>query len=606
MSAPQRSGQLLRVIQPLVAGLLAFTLYLNTLHGPFLFDDWTYIAENPLIRDFGHFLHPGTLQAHLTQKGINLPYADLFDSFVRRPLTYLTFALNYRLHGLDNFGYNLCNSLIHVAATLLVYLFTTLLVERLPGGIDPRRSAIPFLTTLLFACHPVQTQAVSYTNQRFASLAAMFFLLSLTTYLLSRRAASPAKRRAWYGTAILAAVCGMLSKENVFTLPVMLLLSDSLGSRERFRHRLPRLAPFLATLAIIPLAIALNGSADSVLTSPAGASPQPVPHLTYLFTQCRVLVTYLRLLVLPVNQQLDYDYPLYDSLFAPPVLAAALFLLALIAAGIFALCRGLKEERPLLTLGGFGIVWFFVTLSMESALVPLDDVIFEHRLYLPVVGIFLAVSAAGVRLYGACAIGRVRQTAAIAMAVAIIALLSVATVRRNSLWADAVSFSEDSVAKSPRKERVMIHLGDTYLRTGEAAKALAVYEKIPLTRETPQHVFTNMANASLRTGDFAKGLALYRQARDHDPNDFIPWCMLGILALQRGELDSARTMLDTALRLNRLDPLARKARAELLRRTGERAAAIADYEQLLTLTPEDTEAASALQVLRQADRSACR
>jgi Flp pilus assembly protein TadD len=600
MSDPKDTGRMLRIIQPMVAGLLAFALYLNTLHGPFLFDDWTYIAENPLIRHLDHFLRPGTLQEHLAQEGVRLPYADLFDSFVRRPMSYLTFALNYRLHGTDSFGYNLVNVFIHVSATLLLYLFTSQLVKQLPEqtGSQHTRTAVPFLTALLFACHPVQTQAVSYTNQRVASLAAMFFLLSLSTYLLSCRAL-PGRRRFWYASALLSAICGMLSKETVFTLPVVVVLTDALCFRESIRIRLPRLTPFLATMAIIPLAMALNSNSDGLQDGLYRANTQQIPHLSYLFTQSRVLVTYLRLLIVPVNQQLDYDYPLYHSPFEPAVFLSALLLLAMIAGGIFLLHRGMTLKRSLPLLTGFGILWFFITLSMESALVPLDDLIFEHRLYLPSVGIFLATSAAGTQLFETFAVNRIRRMAVIAVTITIIAVFSAATIRRNSLWADAVRFSEDNAAKSPRKERVRIHLGDTYLRAGMAEKALAVYDGIRLTADTPQHVFTNMANACLRTGDFNKGIALYRQALERDSNDYIPPSMLGVILLSRGELDDAEDLLNTALSLNRFDPIARKARAEMFRRSGRITAARHDYEQLLTITPEDAEAAAVLQMLRR-------
>jgi len=594
------------LLQPLLAGLLAAGLYLNGLHGAFIFDDWAYIAENPLITDFRYFLHLGDLQDYVAGRGVSLPYDDLLYSFVRRPATYLTFALNHALHGTDPLGYKLFNLTIHAATTMGVYLFVHLLMTRLherTGETGP--PPIPFLVALLFACHPVQTQAVSYTIQRFASLAACCYILSLASYLLSRRSPSAAGSRLWYGLALVLAATGMLSKENVLSLPVMVLGVEVLCFRETLRKRATLLAPFLATVAIIPLTMTMASGGAPLRSNLDMVNFNNTPQLTYLFTEFRVLVTYLRLLLLPVNQQLDYDYPVYDSFLTPSVMASALALLLLAAAGAYALYRGERCGSSLLMLSGFGIPWFFVTLSVESGLVPMDDVIFENRLYLPSIGIFMTVTAIGSR-FPRLIPSTCRQVAGLALVLSVIAVFSGATLRRNSLWADTVRFMEDNAAKSPGKERVQILLGDTYLRQGRPRDALAVYEKIPLTPDTPQHLLTNLANAYVRTGDMTKGIELYYRAMARDPKDYIPYSMLGTIFMTRGEHATARELLDSAIRLNRFDLLSRKARAELFRRQADLAAAIAEYDQILVLSPHDAEAVQMLARMRHLEQGAPR
>jgi len=113
----------------------------------------------------------------------------------------------------------------------------------------------------------------------------------------------------------------------------------------------------------------------------------------YLITQIRVIVTYLRLLVFPMNQNLDYDYPLFDSFFAPQVVLAFLLLTMVIGTGVYLLYRD-RHAPGAGRLTAFGIFWFFMTLSVESSIIPIADVIFEHRLYLPSVGFFIAITSA--------------------------------------------------------------------------------------------------------------------------------------------------------------------------------------------------------------------
>ena len=110
-----------------------------------------------------------------------------------------------------------------------------------------------------------------------------------------------------------------------------------------------------------------------VLETPPGISPWQ-----YLFTQFRVIVTYIRLLFIPINQNLDYDYHIVKSLFELPALASLIFLGSILTIAI----RIFSKYR----LISFGIFWFFLTLLPESSIIPIKDVIFEHRLYLPMVG----------------------------------------------------------------------------------------------------------------------------------------------------------------------------------------------------------------------------
>lgn len=578
------------LFQALLAGVLALVLYLNVMHGGFIFDDWIYLVENPLIRDFRYFLHLGNLREYADLRGIALSHIDLIYNFVLRPVSYLTFAVNYHLHGMETTGYHVVNIFFHVAATMLAYLFTHLLVERLrhTTGEGEGPSYIPLMVAVFFAIHPVQAQAVSYIVQRFAAIAACCYLLALAAYIKCRTSPSTKGTAFWYAVALAVTVTGMLAKENVFTLPIMIMAVELLCFRESPRKRVCLLVPFLATMAIIPLTImGLTGRTQDLVANVQLINFQQTPHLSYIFTEFRVLMTYLRLLVLPTGQQLDYDYPLYGSLLAPPVIASLFCLLALAAVAAWALYRGRTAGRSRFLLAGFGILWFFVTLAVESGLVPTDDVIFEHRLYLPAVGFFIAAAATAEHLYRAMdAKPWPRLLARMALAAVAVAL-SIATLKRNLLWSDTLQFWLDNAAKSPRKPRVLKCLGETYMRSGRSEEALTIFEKIPITRSTPYNLIQNMANVYILRGDFDKGVQTLRRAMELNPEDHLPYRDLGIKYQAFGDYDMALKFFDAAIARNKQDLVSRRSRAAIFRQKAMIPQAIAEYEAILAGNPDD-------------------
>ena len=200
----------------------------------------------------------------------------------------------------------------------------------------------------------------------------------------------------FYAMSIISTILAMRTKEIAFTLPVMIILYEWMFFKGDVRKRLLYIFPFLLTMLIIPLTLmGFKGSPDGVigvdeLTRIAGIG---LSRWDYLITEFRVIVTYIRLLFFPINQNLDYDYPIYRTFLNPEVLLSFLFLLALFGLGAYLFyvsTRTEKGNRLWLRMVSFGIFWFFVTLSVESSIIPIVDVIYEHRLYLPSVGFFLA------------------------------------------------------------------------------------------------------------------------------------------------------------------------------------------------------------------------
>lgn len=443
---------------------LTFLIYSNVLGGPFVFDDGMYIVKNWQIKDPSSLWPPST-----------------------RYLTYLSFAMNYAVGGLDPFGYHLFNVAVHAANAALVFAVTGLLFNSPLMGEKGRAYAFPaaLIASFLFASHPVQTQAVSYVTQRFASLTAFFYLLSLASYLKWRASEGGGRRAALYAVSLLSAIAAQFTKETGFTLPAVIVLTELLFFRGHGGpwRRLARLVPFILVMAIVPLALfgsAGSGVAETTRLSQLGDLEGLSRH-DYMATQLRVMATYLRLLVLPMGQNLDYDYPLLGSFLLPEVVLSALLVAVVMGTGVFLAARGAKEGHAPRLCAGYGLIFFFMAISVESSVIPIRDVIYEHRLYLPNAGAAMFFSAA---LMGAYDFLRGRQAVnarplvwALAATVLLSVPLAAATWSRNGLWADEVLLWRDVAAKSPAKARVRNNLGYVLYWKGMTREALEEFRK---------------------------------------------------------------------------------------------------------------------------------
>lgn len=504
-------------VQLLFVVVLGLFAYANTFQVPFLFDDETSITDNPVIRNLGAFV-----------SGAGYHYSP------RRFLGYLTVALNYRVGGLDVTGYHIFNLAVHLAGACLVYtlvrltLRTPFFEERgtgpggpeggAPGMRDPAgpmvltpRDCIPLFAALLFVVHPVQTQAVTYIIQRLASLATMFYLLSLVLYARARLSSITASgmpvRAAYLLGSLLAAALAMKTKEIAFTLPIVVLLYECFFFGMPTRKRMLMVLPVLLTLLIIPLSLLQGDRSIEKLLSDVTANTRldtDIPRLHYLYTQFRVLVTYLRLLILPFNQNLDYDYPIYHEFLTPPVLLSFLFLMALFGLALYLFFRSrasllpadpggiVPSQRPvqLARLVSFGILWFFITIAVESSLIPIVDVIFEHRLYLPSVGACIG----GAVLFHVLIRKYPGRFAGMAIATCVL-LLAATTWQRNAVWRDGVTLWSDVVGNSPGKARPHLNLGRELMLLGRTDEAIEQFKSAVRLKPEFDEAYCNLGAA---------------------------------------------------------------------------------------------------------------
>jgi Flp pilus assembly protein TadD len=282
----------------------------------------------------------------------------------------------------------------------------------------------------------------------------------------------------------------------------------------------------------------------------------------YLLTQFRVVASYLRLMILPINLNLDYDIPLQKSLFTLPVLASLLLHVTLLATSVALYIRSgrLMLEKPCptgicLRLISFGIVWFYLTLTVESSIIPILDVMFEHRLYLPSGGVLLVMTAAAAAL--AAARRSLRTAAWVALAI-ICCILTVATIQRNRIWNNDLLLWEDTARKSPNKPRVLANLTAAYLREGQPGKALPVLirtiELSPGFTDALNNLGTALDSLKKYGGRYDNGRRFIVGTRTVDMRYYNTWFAntrnnLGLVYEYTGNLEKARHYYEAAVTL---------------------------------------------------------
>lgn len=444
--------------------LFGVIAYSNSFSSSFNFDDAANILSNPVIREFNL---DGFKQAFQTRRGLGI----------------VSFQFNYHMSGLAVFGYHLVNLIIHILTALLMYRFLSLVTATpcfsTDTGKEMRILPVPFISALLFVVHPVQTQAVTYIVQRFTSLATLFYLAALISYLHARRSQVRDGRMlsissvSWFATCLFLSLCAFNSKEISYTLPLALVLVE--GICYRFTRKKITLAAMLAITAmggiLLKLGVGKVSFEQAMFAMDEATRVQTITsRFDYLCTQFRVILTYLRLLFLPVNQSVDYDYTLSHSFFEPAVLGSFVIIVLLLLSSTLLLWKS-KQGNPGYRLMAFGIFWFFLTLAIESSILPIIDLIFEHRVYLPSIGAITAVTTAGLNAVWQRNRQGEKELACIA-ALLIAVVFAGATWKRNLAWRTEVTLWQDATAKKPNNSRAWNNLGGAYIKEKAADKAL--------------------------------------------------------------------------------------------------------------------------------------
>ena len=549
-------------LYPLAIVILTFFAYSNVFHGPFVFDDIPNIAENHVIKNLNFFKDPSQAK--------NLEYYSMLRI---RYIGYLTFALNNKIHELDPAGYHLANVIIHALNGLLIYLFVVLIfrASKLKNGFLKKHSReIALFGALLFVSHPVQTQAVTYIVQRFTSLASFFFFSALVAYSKFRLALNNREKILFYALTLFSAILAMNTKEIAVTLPVMIIILEFIFFDAPMKKRLVYLIPILLTLFIIPINtfFALDRPIGEIISNIGDFArvQTDMSRMDYLFTELRVTITYLRLFLFPVNQNLDYDYPLFYTFVDPQVFVSFFILATMLVAAVYLLSRSRRTDFEL-RLISFGLFFFFITMIPESYLIPVVDVIFEHRLYLPSFGLIISLC---VLVFYIAEKTKMRVLYVYILLSLLVLSLSAATFKRNLIWADDVNLWQDTAMKSAKKARPFNSLGVAYKNKKQLNEAIRAFqtaiENDPLNADAYTNlgvVYWELGRKEEAISEMLRALTIKPSAeiylnigiaymKMHKPAEAIPYLRSSIIS-NSGFSDAYKALGQTYLALKRTD-----------------------------------------------------
>ncbi|MCG6158606.1 tetratricopeptide repeat protein [Rubinisphaera margarita] len=607
--------------------------YLNSFSGTFIQDDYETLLNG---WDLSLYFKP-----------VNV----FTDQLNTRGFTMFTFAVNRTLFGSAAFSYHIGSLTIHLLASLMVFdvVRQTLTLYRSRGD---REASEPFAeqisrgdffialaTALIFAVHPLQSQAVTYLSQRSESLMGLMYLASLAAMIRGFHSTNSLTRPGWLLLSIVCCALGMRAKEAMVVAPLLItwysLVFLPVGSRAAFLKRVPYYALLWATISlnssfaqirpVLPEALGesseereVEADSSNEETNSQEAFSQKGARLSrweYFKTQPGIILTYVRLVFWPNDLCFDMGHvqPPADWVFWSSAAILSLAFLATVIAVFVA------------PAWGFLGVWFFINLGPRSSFIPLENPYFEYRMYLPILSILVL-----------CVIGfdrmirrlqwdvQTKTGVRILVTAVVVVVLTGLTYRRNTLYAnptllwrdtvenapwngraytnltrglllegsaealeDAVKFGEQAVALSPSSAKAANMYGLALHRTGNIEEAKEQYLRATRLDSELMHPWLNLGNIYSPT-DSETALAYYARARQLAPNDPAVVTNYASTMLYRGEQTSTAIQMLEQLAAGRPDHIdSRYNLAFYLVREGQYREARPLVEELLRLSPGD-------------------
>lgn len=555
-----------RIISAVIIAIAVLIVYSNSFHNSFQYDDIHHIFQSRHNKNFDSFKD-----------------LSFWFHFIQRAPAQFTFAVNYYFGEYSVFGYHIVNVMIHIISSVLVFVLAGIVLNSSvvkQKAVLENKKILQLFSALIFAVHPIQTETVTYIVQRMESLSFAFYASALIMYYLFRKEKETVKKVFKFTLFFLAGLLAVMTKQTAYTLPLTILLFEVYFIRDEKGSCSKKLV--LTLTAALASALIIGLAADILPKEYMSDTTR----WQYMITQFKVIPKYIFLLFIPAGQNIDHHVTVPESLFDPVILSGILLIVILIFAGIYAY----KNDQKVIS---FSIAWFFAVISLRSSVLPISDLMSEHRLYPAVFGFGLFISVSVVLTADKIA-GSFKYNFTLITLLLITIIYSVSTVRRNEVWKDELSLWKDSVSKSPEKFRPNYNAGEAYKKFGYSQTALGYYLKadsingdsyglcnnigniysekkdfdsaekyylraLALNPEYPK-ALNNLANIYFKKGNMKKAEELYVYASEKDPGFIDPVLNLGHLYFISEHYDEAVIKYKRVLEL---DPNHEQARNNL-------------------------------------------
>ena len=538
---------------------LALVIYLPSFKAAFHFDDQSAIVNNNYIQV--QDLKPATL------------YRAAFQDFGHnRPLTNLSFALNFYANGLDPFGYHVANFILLILAALGILL---LLEKVLPlAGMEKSRAGTAaFLAALVWIVHPVNTQAITYIVQRHASMAGAFSVWSIYFFHLGREK----NRRAFYLLSALVGVFAVLSKETALVLPAIIFIYklyffDDLAPGWPARN----FKAIVALLVFYACGIGLL-LRPSMLKTITDFSDVSFTARQQFLSEPRALLWYPFIIAFPFPQFLNLIHNFNPS---NSIFNLLTFVPFLVVFGLVFLALAKARQWKIFS---FAVLWYFGQLAIEALPLPID-LVNEHRLYLASLGIIVPLVA--------IAIDRAkRMRIAFGWIALIAAFFCLFSWQRNRVWTSEISLWRDTTSKAPGYVWSWYNYCTTLAQAGNCGAAVPACKQAALLKPDDCSIHHNLGLCYAKTNQPDLAEKELTRAKELAPKDFTkPYYSLAEFYSGRKEFEAAIKIYGQLIGQHPENLKARYALAQTYLVAGREDDYINEMREILKLSPAWTAA----------------
>ncbi|MGD9022958.1 MAG: tetratricopeptide repeat protein, partial [Deltaproteobacteria bacterium] len=478
--------------------VVTFVAYIPAMRGDFIWDDDSFLTDNPLIK----------APDGLYRFWFSTEPPDYF------PLTSTTLWLEWRLWGMNAFGYHVTNVLLHVLSSILIWLVLKHL--KIPGA---------WVAAMIFAVHPVNVEAVAWITQRKSTLPLVFYFLSILLYLKFERT-----EHYWLlGLSVMCFVLALLAKTSVVMLPFV-LLGCALWQRGRIvRKDLMRSIPFFGTALILGLVTVWFQYNRSI----GGDIVRTDSFLSRLAGSGWVVWFCLYKALLPLN--LSFVYPRWDIddtsvvSFIPLVILIGLLL-------VFWWYRG-GWGRPLFVALGYFALTLFPFLGFLNIYYMRYSLVADHYQYQSIIGIIALVIGIAAHAYRRW--HKKMRRVAVSVAVVVVGFLSVQTWSQGHIYKDPQTLFDDTITRNPQCWMANYNMGHSLQREGRIEESMAYYRQALRIQPDNPDPLNNMGNMLLEQGRIEEAISQFREALRIRPEFAEAHYNLGNALSDRGDLAEA-------------------------------------------------------------------
>ena len=520
----------------IIIAILSFAIYFNTLQNDFVFDDESVVQNYQAIRDLSN------IPKYFTgQEGFHKVIGRYY-----RPVVSTTYTLDYAIWSLKPSGFHLTNNLIHLFASVFLFSILVKLFEKYKYGI---LSAL--IGTLIFAAHPIHTEAVSWISGRTDSIVTLFFFISFYFYLIYSEKKSSAKLY----LSLLFYFLGLLSKEMIVTLPIIIIFFDFIYKKKTIKELFAGWKPYLYFGAVTIIYFAVRYLVLKDVTERTTYQYfYEKGTITVFATMLKTIPVYFKLLFYPVNLLYHYNgwIPDSNSLIDFNVIIAILYVVILSIAIVILYKKYSKIA--------FSILFFFITLLPVMNIIPTMNFMAERFLYMTSFALSLVITSLLAKYFS-----KDNSKILVSISMVIVIIFSILTFQRNKDWKD----------------------NDTLYKTGEGINGSVL--------------LVNCGNIYANKQQYDEAEKRFRKAIEIRDNSVLAHHNLGLIYLLRGNLDSAEIQIKKGLQIDSLAPDGYFQLSNIYQQQGKISDAINMLEKLQIIIPDYRSTKSLLDKLKSGD-----